>query len=63
MKKFWGVAFIAALMMLPMHAGAEGNEDFGKSAVAQMQGAGITHIYELAAGLNDWTAEGHPIQK
>lgn len=34
-----------------------------KSAVAQMQGAGITHIYELAAGLNDWTAEGHPIQK
>lgn len=29
-----------------------------KSAVAQMQGAGITHIYELATGTNGWTAAG-----
>lgn len=29
-----------------------------KAAVAQMQGAGITHIYELAEGTNGWTAAG-----
>lgn len=29
-----------------------------KSAVAQMQGAGITHIYEMAEGTNGWTAAG-----
>ncbi len=32
-----------------------------KMAVAQMQGAGITHIYELADGLNGWTADGHTL--
>ena len=32
-----------------------------KSAVAQMQGAGITHIYELAEGTNGWTAAGQEL--
>ena len=32
-----------------------------KSAVAQMQGAGVTNIYELASGTNGWTAEGRAL--
>lgn len=30
-------------------------------AVAAMQAAGITGIYELASGTNGWTAEGQPL--
>lgn len=30
-------------------------------AVAAMREAGITHIYELAGGTKDWTAEGQPL--
>ena len=30
-------------------------------AVARMQSAGITTIYELDSGLNGWAAEGHPL--
>ncbi|MGV1087775.1 MAG: rhodanese-like domain-containing protein [Mycobacterium sp.] len=32
-----------------------------KSAVAQMQGAGIANIFELASGTSGWTAEGHSL--
>ena len=34
-----------------------------KAAVAQMQSAGLTHIYELAAGTNGWTAAGHTLSQ
>lgn len=64
-----GAVNIGAAARLPRAGGPAGPEASyavycrsghrSKSAVAQMQGAGITHIYELAAGLNDWTAEGH----
>lgn len=34
-----------------------------KSAVAQMEGVGLTHIYELAEGTNGWTAAGLTLSK
>ena len=34
-----------------------------KTAVAQMQGAGLMRIYELAEGTNGWTAAGHSLSQ